>query len=136
MRTDRRCANAMLDLTPSQVAESLLAPLTPPPDGEAPERPITTVVTDSRQVQPGSLFVALAGERVDGHDYLPDAFAAGAAAAIVTRDVPGAAGPTIAVPDAVRALGDRKSTRLNSSHVAISYAVFCLKKKKKKNSGR
>src|SRR5439155_21848637 len=29
-------------------------------------------------------------------------------------------------------LSDRKSTRLNSSHVAISYAVFCLKKKKKK----
>src|SRR5690625_6221200 len=31
---------------------------------------------------------------------------------------------------------DRKSTRLNSSHVAISYAVFCLKKKKKKRSIR
>src|SRR5690625_2147176 len=30
-------------------------------------------------------------------------------------------------------LADRKSTRLNSSHVAISYAVFCLKKKKKEN---
>src|SRR5690348_18328278 len=30
-------------------------------------------------------------------------------------------------------LGDRKSTRLNSSHPSISYAVFCLKKKKKKN---
>ena len=30
------------------------------------------------------------------------------------------------------ALGDRKSTRLNSSHTVISYAVFCLKKKKKK----
>src|SRR6266704_6162289 len=29
---------------------------------------------------------------------------------------------------------DRKSTRLNSSHVSISYAVFCLKKKKKKKS--
>src|SRR5690625_5867176 len=28
-------------------------------------------------------------------------------------------------------IGDRKSTRLNSSHVAISYAVFCLKKKKR-----
>src|SRR5947199_8863419 len=28
--------------------------------------------------------------------------------------------------------GDRKSTRLNSSHLGISYAVFCLKKKKKK----
>src|SRR5690242_21098375 len=30
-------------------------------------------------------------------------------------------------------LPDRKSTRLNSSHMSISYAVFCLKKKKKKN---
>src|SRR5690606_39608481 len=33
-------------------------------------------------------------------------------------------------------LEDRKSTRLNSSHVKISYAVFCLKKKKKKTSTR
>src|SRR5690349_24227021 len=31
-------------------------------------------------------------------------------------------------------LQDRKSTRLNSSHVEISYAVFCLKKKKKRNN--
>src|SRR5699024_12348852 len=31
---------------------------------------------------------------------------------------------------------DRKSTRLNSSHVSISYAVFCLKKKKNKNQNR
>src|SRR2546426_1414844 len=37
--------------------------------------------------------------------------------------------------DAVAAArqADRKSTRLNSSHLVISYAVFCLKKKKKKN---
>src|SRR6266496_5394560 len=34
-----------------------------------------------------------------------------------------------------RAAGDRKSTRLNSSHVEISYAVFCLKKKKKLQVG-
>src|SRR5258708_8297475 len=33
-----------------------------------------------------------------------------------------------------RGIGDRKSTRLNSSHQIISYAVFCLKKKKKKKS--
>src|SRR5438034_7065266 len=32
--------------------------------------------------------------------------------------------------------GDRKSTRLNSSHTVISYAVFCLKKKKKKKTNR
>src|ERR1039457_839717 len=31
---------------------------------------------------------------------------------------------------------DRKSTRLNSSHLVISYAVFCLKKKKKKTTSR
>src|SRR5258705_7681501 len=31
-------------------------------------------------------------------------------------------------------MADRKSTRLNSSHLGISYAVFCLKKKKKKNT--
>src|SRR6266496_2375074 len=35
---------------------------------------------------------------------------------------------------AVRRARDRKSTRLNSSHVEISYAVFCLKKKKKKKA--
>src|SRR2546429_7172421 len=35
-------------------------------------------------------------------------------------------------PLMVKALGDRKSTRLNSSHGYISYAVFCLKKKKNK----
>src|SRR5690606_41706793 len=32
-------------------------------------------------------------------------------------------------------IGDRKSTRLNSSHVKISYAVFCLKKKKRRDIG-
>src|SRR5438034_6602402 len=45
------------------------------------------------------------------------------------------------LPDAVAvgtdhhaaASGDRKSTRLNSSHTVISYAVFCLKKKKREN---
>src|SRR5690554_7781298 len=43
--------------------------------------------------------------------------------------VPAAEGVAQAQVAAVR--GDRKSTRLNSSHVRISYAVFCLKKKKK-----
>src|SRR2546427_8641954 len=35
-----------------------------------------------------------------------------------------------------RGFSDRKSTRLNSSHSQISYAVFCLKKKKKQQNGR
>src|SRR5690349_24531178 len=37
---------------------------------------------------------------------------------------------------ASRSSSDRKSTRLNSSHVEISYAVFCLKKKKKKKKNK
>src|SRR3989454_2262208 len=40
------------------------------------------------------------------------------------------------VADAGYSNGDRKSTRLNSSHLVISYAVFCLKKKKKKTRQR
>src|SRR5690625_6022400 len=43
------------------------------------------------------------------------------------------------IKDIIKSQKDRKSTRLNSSHVAISYAVFCLKKKnktKKTNSGQ
>src|SRR2546426_2597802 len=42
--------------------------------------------------------------------------------------------PTLHVEGDLRAAGDRdrKSTRLNSSHLVISYAVFCLKKKKNK----
>src|SRR3712207_7315502 len=37
---------------------------------------------------------------------------------------------------AVRGIQDRKSTRLNSSHANISYAVFCLKKKKKEHTSK
>src|SRR5256885_11610722 len=48
-------------------------------------------------------------------------------------------GDTVAVMTAgltarVRSLQDRKSTRLNSSHLVISYAVFCLKKKNKNHA--
>ena len=48
-----------------------------------PSQPIRQVVVDSRQATPQSLFVALPGNRVDGHDYLAQAFAAGATAALV-----------------------------------------------------
>src|SRR5690606_41037830 len=51
-----------------------------------------------------------------------------ARASLLRRERIAPAGPT-AFPEPVI---DRKSTRLNSSHVKISYAVFCLKKKKKK----
>ncbi|HTX92023.1 MAG TPA: UDP-N-acetylmuramoyl-tripeptide--D-alanyl-D-alanine ligase [Anaerolineales bacterium] len=46
---------------------------------------ITEAAVDSRQVIPGGLFVALPGERVDGHDYVADAFRRGASFALVQR---------------------------------------------------
>src|SRR5689334_23601119 len=45
-------------------------------------------------------------------------------------------GGRLALPAFHGAVQDRKSTRLNSSHSSISYAVFCLKKKKKKINKR
>jgi UDP-N-acetylmuramoyl-tripeptide--D-alanyl-D-alanine ligase len=50
--------------------------------GSLAETAITTTVVDSRAAQPGSLFVALRGERTDGNLYLADAFSRGAVAAI------------------------------------------------------
>ncbi|HHC08197.1 MAG TPA: UDP-N-acetylmuramoyl-L-alanyl-D-glutamate--2,6-diaminopimelate ligase [Actinobacteria bacterium] len=61
------------------------------------------VVHDSRLVAPGVAFVAIPGFTSDGHAYLPDALAAGAAAAIVERDV-AVSVPHLVVPDARRAL--------------------------------
>ena len=49
---------------------------------------ITDVVIDSRMAIPGALFVALPGERTDGHNYVGAAFNKGAVAALVQRDVP------------------------------------------------
>ncbi|HCN77099.1 MAG TPA: UDP-N-acetylmuramoyl-tripeptide--D-alanyl-D-alanine ligase [Verrucomicrobiales bacterium] len=48
-------------------------------------RAVTRVVTDSRAVQPGDVFVALKGERFDAHDFIPQAAASGASAVIVSH---------------------------------------------------
>lgn len=48
---------------------------------------ITEAAVDSRQVIPGSLFVAIPGERTDGHDFLQQAFQRGAGFALIQRDV-------------------------------------------------
>jgi UDP-N-acetylmuramoyl-tripeptide--D-alanyl-D-alanine ligase len=48
---------------------------------------ITEAAIDSRRVIPGSLFVAIPGERLDGHDFLEEAFGRGAAFALVQREV-------------------------------------------------
>jgi UDP-N-acetylmuramoyl-tripeptide--D-alanyl-D-alanine ligase len=67
------------------------------PDGLA-----NAVATDSRSVAPGTLFFAIAGERLDGHDFVADALERGAIAAVVHRPV--IDGPAIEVADTGRAL--------------------------------
>jgi len=65
------------------------------------------VATDSRAVTRGELYVALRGERFDGHDFLQQAYAAGAAAALVEREQAAPPGlPLVIVRDARRALGE------------------------------
>jgi len=49
---------------------------------------ITEAVVDSRQVIPGSMFVAIPGERSDGHDFIEEAFRRGASFALIQRDMP------------------------------------------------
>ena len=88
----------MMALQLSQAAEVL--------DGElqGPDVRFEGVSTDSRSLEPGNLFVALVGERFDGHEYLAQAAGRGAAAAAVCREVP-AELPLVRVADTRRALG-------------------------------
>jgi UDP-N-acetylmuramoyl-tripeptide--D-alanyl-D-alanine ligase len=66
----------------------------------------TRVTTDSRSLAPGDLFVALRGERFDGHDFVPAALRSGAVAAIVAADrAASASGDLVAVADPLAALG-------------------------------
>lgn len=69
---------------------------------------VKSVTHDSRKVSAGTLFVAIPGQRADGHDYLEEVFRGGAVAALVQRIPPGAEnleGVLCLVEDTVRALG-------------------------------
>ncbi|MGW5421461.1 UDP-N-acetylmuramoyl-tripeptide--D-alanyl-D-alanine ligase [Streptomyces sp. NPDC003943] len=79
-----------------------------------------SVVIDSRAVEPGSLFVAFAGENVDGHDYAERAVQAGAVAVLAARPV---GVPALVVPDVQTALGALARTvveRLGTDVVALT----------------
>lgn len=83
------------------------------------------VSIDSRNLAPGALFVALPGSRHDGHAFVADAFARGAAAALVARDV-GAPGPCVRVPDtlgALRALAVAARDRSRAVRIGITGSV-------------
>lgn len=75
----------------------------------APVSPPARVLHDSRNVRAGDLYVAIRGERMDGHDFVPDALARGAVAAMVTEayaNAHPAVHPVLVVADTRRALTD------------------------------
>ncbi|MBY5992116.1 UDP-N-acetylmuramoyl-tripeptide--D-alanyl-D-alanine ligase [Ferrimonas balearica] len=71
---------------------------------EGADRTVTRVTTDSRQLSEGDLFVALVGERFDGHEFADQAAEAGAAALLVSRKLDSPL-PQILVADTLMALG-------------------------------
>src|SRR5689334_9220557 len=84
---------------------------------------VTGVTFDSREVEPGFLFVAMPGTAHDGHTFVERAFAAGAAGAIVSQPV---AGPHVLVEDtaaALEALGRAARERANATVFGVTGSV-------------
>lgn len=82
---------------------------------------VTGVVHDTREVKKGDLFVAIVGERLDGHRFVKQAAAKGAKAAVVSRWVPGVKLPQIQVEDTTKALGQLgKAQRLQWGGLVVA----------------
>lgn len=78
---------------------------------------LASITTDSRKVEAGALFIPLAGENFDGHDYIEKAFAGGASVCLTARDIEPISGKTIIrVQDTKKALADvaRKYKQLHN----------------------
>lgn len=101
----------MMPMTVGEAAQALAGTLMTQ-DGLG-DGAITSVVTDSRQVEHGSLFVAIAGEHVDGHNFVSQVGESGAVAALVDHAVPDTSVPQIVVPDTVIALGQLAKANLD-----------------------
>ena len=93
--------------------------------GTAPLEPFDGVGTDSRTLRPGQLFVALKGPNFDGHRFVTQALAKGAAAALVGRDYKSDADSQaclLAVEDTLTALGDLAAA-WRREHTALVAAI-------------
>ena len=73
-----------------------------PPEAHADQLWVQSVCVDSRNAEPGSMFVAIAGERVDGHDFAPECIRSGAVVILAARQLEQ---PCIVVGDPLLALG-------------------------------
>ena len=100
----------MIPLTLAEVADAVGGRLADAPDPAA--RVTGDVELDSRRIRPGGLFVALAGERVDGHEHAAGAVAAGAVGVLAARPVGVPAVVVADVPAALAALATAVLARL------------------------
>ena len=73
---------------------------------ETAEREVSSITTDSRQAAEGCLFVAVKGERVDGHDFIPSVFEKGALCVIAEHEPEAAEGAWIQVESSLQAIKD------------------------------
>lgn len=73
---------------------------------ETAEREVSSITTDSRQAADGCLFVAVKGERVDGHDFIPSVFEKGALCVIAEHEPEAADGAWIQVESSLQAIKD------------------------------
>jgi UDP-N-acetylmuramoyl-L-alanyl-D-glutamate--2,6-diaminopimelate ligase len=71
---------------------------------QIPAISITGIAIDSRKVEPGNLFVAMRGGSADGHDFIPEAIARGAAAVVCEKEFTGLPVPCVRVRDSRQAL--------------------------------
>ena len=72
----------MKNMTLEQMAAGIGGQLFVPESYEELRKEVQGVVIDNRNIQPGDLFVPIRGARVDGHTFIPDAFARGAMAVL------------------------------------------------------
>jgi len=80
---------------------------------------LSGICTDTRDLKPGSLFIAIAGEHFDGHDFIKEAETGGALAAVVTRAIDGVRIPQFVVPDTLQALAKIAAAHRQGMHCPI-----------------
>lgn len=113
----------MIPMTVGELATAMTGRM----EGVEPGVVVTDVTVDSRSVPAGSMYVAIRGERVDGHDFAADAIRSGAVVVLCGRPVTDADGsplPCIVVDDPVLALGRLarwvRTERLRCAVIAVT----------------